>query len=156
MLACAAYFDLLGTPLPDGRAAILDALRRDRLIAPCKAGGFDITNLGAILFAKDLGGFPRLGRKAMRVIRYRGASRIETFREHEDTKGYAVGFDGLIGHIDAWLPANEVIGPALRKTVRAFPVPAVRELVANALIHQDFSVTGAGPMVEIFDGEQLL
>ena len=31
-------------------------------------------------------------------------------------------------------------------------VPAVRELVANALIHQDFSVTGAGPMVEIFDG----
>ena len=152
MLACAAYFDLLGTPLPDGRAAILDALRRDRLIASCEAGGFDITNLGAILFAKDLGGFPRLGRKAMRVIRYRGASRIETFREHEDTKGYAVGFDGLIGHIDAWLPANEVIGPALRKTVRAFPVPAVRELVANALIHQDFSVTGAGPMVEIFDG----
>ena len=33
-----------------------------------------------------------------------------------------------------------------------FPKPAVRELVGNALIHQDFSVTGAGPMVEIFDG----
>ena len=31
------------------------------------------------------------------------------------------------------------------------PELAVRELVANALIHQDFSVTGAGPMVEIFD-----
>ncbi|MDC4222968.1 MAG: hypothetical protein MPW15_01640 [Candidatus Manganitrophus sp.] len=28
---------------------------------------------------------------------------------------------------------------------------AVRELVANALIHQDFFVTGAGPTVEIFD-----
>jgi len=32
-----------------------------------------------------------------------------------------------------------------------FPELAVRELVANALIHQDFFVTGAGPMVEIFD-----
>jgi predicted HTH transcriptional regulator len=32
-----------------------------------------------------------------------------------------------------------------------FPELAVREVVANALIHQDFLVTGAGPMVEIFD-----
>jgi predicted HTH transcriptional regulator len=32
-----------------------------------------------------------------------------------------------------------------------FPELAVRELVANALIHQDFFVTGSGPMVEIFD-----
>jgi ATP-dependent DNA helicase RecG len=26
----------------------------------------------------------------------------------------------------------------------------LRELVANALIHQDFTITGAGPMIEIF------
>ena len=32
-----------------------------------------------------------------------------------------------------------------------YPEPAVRELVPNALIHQDFSITGTGPMVEIFD-----
>jgi predicted HTH transcriptional regulator len=32
-----------------------------------------------------------------------------------------------------------------------FPELAVRELVANAVIHQDFHVTGTGPMVEIFD-----
>lgn len=31
-----------------------------------------------------------------------------------------------------------------------YPELAVRELVANALIHQDFSIKGAGPMVEIF------
>ena len=52
------YFHLLGMPLPDGRAAILDALRQEGLIAPCAAGGFDVTNLGAILFARDLGAFP--------------------------------------------------------------------------------------------------
>ena len=32
-----------------------------------------------------------------------------------------------------------------------FPDLAIRELVANALIHQDFLITGAGPMIEIFD-----
>ncbi len=32
-----------------------------------------------------------------------------------------------------------------------FPRLAIRELVANALIHQDLTVTGAGPMIEIFD-----
>ena len=56
-----------------------------------------------------------------------------------------------MGYINGLLPTNEVIGQALRKTVPMFPELAVRELVANALIHQEFSVTGAGPMVEIFD-----
>jgi predicted HTH transcriptional regulator len=32
-----------------------------------------------------------------------------------------------------------------------YPEIALREFVANAIIHQDFSVTGAGPMIEIFD-----
>ena len=47
-------------------------------------------------------------------------------------------------------PSNEIIKEAMRVTMPMFPEVAVRELVANALIHQDFSVTGAGPMVEIF------
>lgn len=29
---------------------------------------------------------------------------------------------------------------------------ALRELMANMLIHQDFSITGTGPMICIFDG----
>ena len=147
-----AYFDLLDTPLPDGHAAILDVLQRDRLIAPCAAGGFDITNLGAMLLAKNLGDFRSLQRKAVRVIEYRGAGRIETLKESEALRGYASGFESLLVYINARLPASEVIGPALRQTILAFPENAVRELVANALIHQDFLATGAGPMVEIFPG----
>ncbi len=146
-----AYFDLLEAPLPDGRAAILDALQRDRLIAPCEAGGFNIMNLGAMLFAKKLRDFPQLKRKAMRVVQYRGKGRTETLREQEGARGYASGFEGLISYINGLLPANEVIGQAFRKSEPMFPELAVRELVVNALIHQDYLVTGAGPMVEIFD-----
>jgi predicted HTH transcriptional regulator len=145
-----AYFDLLEKPLPDNRAGILAALEDDKLIAPCPAGGWDVTNLGAILFAKKLDDFPTLKRKAMRVIQYKGTSRAEGGREQVGTKGYASGFEGLIGFVNGLLPSNEVIGQALRKDVPMYPELAVRELVANALIHQDFFITGTGPMVEIF------
>lgn len=146
-----AYFDLLQRPLPENRGGILEALAADALIRPDDAGGWSITNLGAILFAKRLEDFRSLRRKAVRVIQYRGTNRLETLRERIGAKGYASGFEGLIGFINGLLPSSEVIGQALRQTVTVFPETAVRELVANALIHQDFFVTGAGPMVEIFE-----
>ena len=146
-----AYFDLLEMPLPDGHAAILDSLRQDDLIVPCNAGGWNITNLGAILLARKLDDFPRLRRKAMRVIKYSGTGRFDVSTEREDKKGYAAAFMAIVDHVMALVPSNEVIEHSLRKTVPMFPEIAVRELVSNALIHQDFSVIGAGPMVEIFD-----
>lgn len=151
-LDCPAYFDLLGLPVADGREATLEVLAHDRLIGPCAAGGFDITNLGAILLARNLRDFPRLQRKALRVVEYRGAGRLETLGEREETRGYAAGFAELMDYIHARLPAHEVNGRAFQRSMPDFPPLAVRELVVNALIHQDFSVTGAGPTVEIFDG----
>ena len=38
----------------------------------------------------------------------------------------------------------------MREQRTAYPILAIREAVANALIHQDFSITGTGPVVEIF------
>ena len=32
-----------------------------------------------------------------------------------------------------------------------YPELAIRELIANAIIHQDFALTGTGPMVELFE-----
>jgi predicted HTH transcriptional regulator len=145
-----SYFDLLSQPLPANREKILARLAEDRLIVDNQAGGWDITNLGAILFAKNLDAFKELSRKAMRVIVYEGKGRLKTIREQVGRKGYASGFEGLIEFVNALLPRNEVVGKALRKDVPMYPDSAIRELVANALIHQDFSVTGSGPMVEIF------
>ncbi len=150
MLDYPSYFDLIGQPLPSDRDKILAALMEDRLTARNQAGGWDVTNIGAILFAKSLDTFKALARKAVRVIVYEGKGRLTTTREQVGRKGYASGFGGLIDYIDALLPRNEMIGKALRKDVPVYPQLAIRELVANALIHQDFSVTGSGPMIEIF------
>lgn len=150
LLDYSVYFDLLKIPLPEARDGILQSLAADELIVRTDSGKWNITNLGAILLAKKLGDFHSLKRKAVRVIVYKGNSRIETIREQEGTKGYATGFEGLIGFINGLIPTNEVIEQALRKTMPMYPELAVRELVVNALIHQDFFITGSGPMVEIF------
>jgi ATP-dependent DNA helicase RecG len=84
------------------------------------------------------------------LIFYDGNDRLKTLKEVTGGKGYALGFEGLINYIDDRLPVNEEIGRAFRKEVKIFPELAIRELVANALIHQDFSISGAGPMIEVF------
>lgn len=145
------YFSLLGLSLPRDRDGILERLVADQMIAGNSDGTWDITNLGAILFASDIDVFPRLKRKAVRVVVYQGTGRQVTRREQEGHRGYAAGFSGVIKFIDNLVPRNEVVKDALRSNVPMYPEDAIRELVANALIHQDFGVTGAGPMIEIFD-----
>jgi predicted HTH transcriptional regulator len=144
-----SYFDLTGRPLPNGNEAILDVLCSEKLIRK-NDGNFDITNLGAILFAKNIEEFENLSRKAVRVIIYEGKDRLKTLKELEGKKGYAAGFESLIEYVNNLLPTNEVIKNALRADVKMYPEIAIRELVANALIHQDFYITGTGPMVEVF------
>jgi len=146
-----SYFDLVGLDLPTSRQHIIERFEEENLIRVNDGGSWDILNLGAILFAKELSSFASLSRKALRVIHYKGDNRLETLHEQEGTKGYANGFEGLIGYVNARVPHNEVLGTALRKEVPMFPEISIRELVANTLIHQDFFQSGTGPMIEIFD-----
>lgn len=145
-----AYFDLTDQPLPDNREGILARLISEKMIIVRDGGVYDITNLGGIMFAKDINLFDRIGRKAVRVIVYKGKNRIETVREQLEVKGYGSGFESVISFIKTLLPENEFIDQAFRKNVRMYPEIAIRELVANALIHQDFTIRGTGPMIEIF------
>lgn len=144
-----SYFTLSEKRIPDTKAGILDALLSEDLIQK-NANHWDILNLGALLFAKDLSQFKTLNRKAARVIVYKDSSRINALKEQVGGRGYASGFQGLVNYIMDQLDANEIIETALRKKVKVFPEKAIREFVANALIHQDLTVSGAGVMIEIF------
>lgn len=120
------------------------------MVEPAGDGGY-LTNFGAIAAARDLRVFDTLQRKRIRVIRYRGLNKVETIDENIGQKGYAIGFEGLIGYLKRVLPHSEVIREALRAEVSVYPEIALRELIANALIHQDFTISGVSPMIEIFD-----
>jgi ATP-dependent DNA helicase RecG len=143
------FFDLLKLPYPNERTGVLERLIRERLV-DCVGGAYAIRRLGALLLAKRLADFPDISRKAPRVVVYTGVSKLETKLEHTGPEGFAVGFSRLVQFVMAQLPQNEVIKQALRREEKMFPEVAVRELVANALIHQDFNVTGAAVMVEIY------
>ena len=152
LLDTTAALELLNYPAPEDRTGVLQRLESERLITSDGAGAWHITCLGAALFARNLEDFGPLGRKAVRIIVYEGQGRTRSLREQILRRGYAAGFEEMIRMVNALLPRSEVIGQALRQEVPLYPEPAVRELVANALIHQDFAVTGAGPTVEIFTG----
>jgi ATP-dependent DNA helicase RecG len=144
-----AYFWLTQQPLPSLQG-ILERFQQEGLIVRV-IDYFSITNLGAILFAKKLQDFRDLERKAVRVIVYEGKDKTDKTRvDISGTHGYATGFEGLIRYISSFLPKNEVIGKALRETVQMYPDIAIRELVANALIHQDFTETGTSVLIEVY------
>jgi predicted HTH transcriptional regulator len=149
LLDTQTFFELLKLPYPTERAGVLERLIRERLVDD-NGGTYTIRRLGALLLARRLADFPDVSRKAPRVVVYSGPSKLETRLDQMTDRGYAVGFQDLIRLVMAQLPQNEVIEDALRKEVKLVPDVAIRELVANALIHQDLMVPGASVMIEVY------
>lgn len=143
------FFDLQSLPYPTAREAVLGRLVANQLIAS-EAAGYAISRLGALLFAKDLQAFPDVQRKAARVVVYSLSSKLNTRLDAPWHKGYAASFEDLVRFVDAQLPQNQVIEEALRKEQKLVPVVVLRELIANALIHQDFTVGGTSVMIEVY------
>lgn len=143
------FFDLQRLPYPTVREAVLERLVANQLIASGPAG-YTISRLGALLFAKDLNAFPDVRRKAARVVVYSLNSKLHTRLDQPWSKGYAASFEDLVRFVDAQLPQNQVIEVALRKEQKLVPMVVLRELIANALIHQDFAIGGTSVMIEVY------
>ena len=149
LLDTQTYFELMKLPYPTQQAGVIERLVSERLIDEVH-GSYSIRRLGALLLAKRLRDFPDLSRKAPRVLVYSGTSKLETKLDQVGTLGYAVAFQSLVRFVMQQLPQNEIIKDAIRKEVKLLPDVVVRELVANALIHQDFNMTGASVMIEVY------
>ena len=143
--------DLLKKPIPTNIPEIIKWLEDEKMIVDVDGKGYYISNFGAISAAKDLNKFDGLSRKALRLIKYEGKNKSAGSKEYPGTKGYAIGFEGLIQFVKGLLPGSEVIKNALREETSVYPEIALRELIANILIHQDFTIRGTGPMIEIFE-----
>ena len=147
-----SYYERVDRPVPTNRDLLLEDLAEERLIARDVGGRWNIFNLGAILFALDLRAFESsLSRKSVRFVAYGGDDRTSTvIHRWEFEKGYAVCLDDVNEYVNTLVPSPEDNGAVVRRAKPLFPTVAVRELIANALIHQDMTVTGAGPIIELF------
>jgi hypothetical protein len=76
---------------------------------------------------------------------------IAVNKDKAGCRGYAVGFEGLVEFVHSAAPQNRFIEEAVRQEMKMFPKQALRELIANALVHQDFLTTGASVMIEMYD-----
>lgn len=150
MLDTQSFFDLLKLPYPTTRDGVLEKLSGERLISH-SAAGWNVTNLAAILLAKKLDAFsPALARKAPRVVIYEGADKLHTKEDKPGNRGYAVGFGSLVDFVHSAAPQNRFVEQAVREEVKMFPKQALRELIANSLVHQDFTASGASVMIEMY------
>ena len=144
------YFDLLGLPQPSSLEGVAHYLQEDGVLVHQDDGRYAVTNMGALLFARRLSELPQVSRKAVRVVQYAGRNRLDMLKDETIAQGYAAGFESLMRFLEALIPTQEPIPGALREKRAAYPLLAVREAVANALIHQDLSISGAGPTIELF------
>lgn len=150
LLDTQTYFELLDIPYPTTRDAVLERLQSEGFIQHTTSG-WVIKNIAAILLAKKLDAFSAaLARKAPRFVIYEGINKLKTRDEIVGHRGYAVGFEGLVNYVHTAAPQNRFIEEVVREEVKMFPKQALRELIANALVHQDFLATGASVMIEMY------
>lgn len=135
---------------PIEKDAVFDELIRCEMVKNNGDSTYDITNLGALLLARRFSNFPSISYKVPRVIVYDGDSKIITISDQPGAKGYAVGFADLHTYIMQRVKKGEILENGIRKNLYLYPEIAVRELLANAIVHQDFSIEGMQPVVEIF------
>lgn len=151
-LDVATYFRLQRKPCPTDGEEILEHFRNHGLIVFETEGRWSITHLGAILLAHRLSDFGvGFAGRAIRVSLYEGKTRTDPLiRTLEGLRGYAAGFEGLMTTLRGLIPEDVFGDDDRRRPHKRFPEGALRELVANALIHQDFTLSGLGPRIEMF------
>ncbi len=146
-----SYFNLLNLPISQNNKTVLQTLQQEKIISECDDGSWNITNLGFMSFARNLTDIHSLRHKSIRIAKYSGKGRFDSLRQEELSVGYASGFALIMDYIDKLSPTDETFNNGVRKQGARFPSKAVREVVANALIHQDFIEKGTGPIIEIFN-----
>ncbi len=145
------FIRLTNAPIGTTEDYLVEELCRYRILVRQDDGLFSITTMGALLFCRSLDDFPNLMRRALRIIRYDGRTSSNIIRDTVELRGYAIAFEETVRLVDLLLPSKEVFVEGVRHLERHYSDVALRELLANALIHQDLSITGKNVALEIFD-----
>jgi len=144
------YFNLTNQEFPTETKKFVEKMSEDNLVIIQDDWNYSITVLWAVLFSRNIEKIDLLKRKNIRVIIYNWNSKSIRKEELNWNKWYAVGLEWLINFIIDKIWKNEEIKKTLRVETTVYPKIALREFIANAIIHQDFSIRWAWPVIEIF------
>lgn len=108
------------------------------------------TNLAVACCARDFSKLHSYEKFSIRMVEYSGNTKISAKRDITVKTGYSLGLDNIVETIMSWVPYNEIIEGATRVTYPAIPKIAVREVIANAIIHRDYTKTDSEIMIELY------
>lgn len=150
LLDVETYYRLIGQSLPSSSEARMLSLVEQELVRVQDDGRYAISNLGALLVARKLSVFGGLRKRVLRIIRFAGKGSFEILGDTFFDEGYALALQSAEAYFEDALTAGEESKGAFRKIVSRYPRRALRELLVNAVAHQDLTVTTSGPLVGIY------
>jgi ATP-dependent DNA helicase RecG len=143
-----AYFEATGAVAPQSPDQVVEAFATDRLVTVGDEG-WDLTPMGVLLFARDLSLFDGLREKRVRVVEFRGTDRAEPVADRAIEHGYVRALQAAMTHVER--AVSLMVKRSKRGSASSGPLAiAAREVIVNAVIHQDFSLRGPGPIIELF------
>ncbi|MFT3971605.1 MAG: ATP-binding protein [Micropruina sp.] len=153
LLATREFFALSGV---DGAEVPRDATQRCHALAANgiltdEGGRFGVTGLGASLLARRMADFPALTSRRLRFVQYAGSTRTSARRDILPEGGYALEFRPLLELVNAAVPVDERIHAAHRVNVPMYNPVGLREILANAIAHQDFQAHPSLIAVELYE-----
>ena len=143
---------------PAQAARIMNDLLEEGMIVKARSEDkYGLNRMGALLLAKSISACSKdLRNKRPRVIKYRGNAKNGVSLDRDWDKGYATSFDDLVDLVFSQMENREVFENGTIRREQAFvPQTALRELIANAIIHQDFE-NDRQLVVEIFDNRVVI
>ena len=140
-------YERIDRRIPREESVILDLLREYAFITEVN-GKWAITNMGALLFANRLADFEELRYREIILRRYEGNNNLIMINEKRSEAGYAVEFDDLLDWLENNSSKEKIVSARTREIT--YPRVAMREFLANIMVHQDFSMKGMQLTVEIF------
>ncbi|RYZ64105.1 MAG: transcriptional regulator, partial [Proteobacteria bacterium] len=97
-----------------------------------------------------------ISNKSARVIVYKGREKTDSTSDTFGQTGYAIAFPNILKFVMSKVLGKEIFIGGRRQRETLYPEIAVREFLANALIHQDFVASGSRPTVEIFSDRMVI
>lgn len=108
-----------------------------------------ITNAGVLFFAETPRKF--ILQSQMTLIAFKGKDRIHIFDRQDIQDDLLTQFNGALFFLKKHLNRRSEIKGVNREDIYEIPLEALREAVANAIIHRDYGMRGTSLMVEIYD-----
>ena len=135
--------------LKEADVSIRKIVPRDILTSLSIARDDRITNAGVLFFAKNPRKF--ILQSQMTLIAFKGRDRVHIYDRQDVQDDLLTQFNAAVLFLMKHLNRRSEIKGVNRKDIYEIPFEALREAIANAIIHRDYSMRGTSLMVEVYD-----